>query len=128
MLYLIHTCGVCASMMKIQRSGSLPCYRQVEAWLRTEIESGRLLPDAAVPEERELAKRMGLSRMTVRRALVTLTDEGLLYRIRGRGTYVKASAAPAARALDTVGIVAPFGQSELRESFFYYRIDRKSVV
>lgn len=122
MLYQIHTYGVCPSMLKIQRSGSLPCYRQVEAWLRTEIEAGRLLPNTAVPEERELAKRMGLSRMTVRRALVTLTDEGLLYRIRGRGTYVKASAAPAARALDTVGIVAPFGQSELRESFFYYRI------
>lgn len=111
-------------MLKLSQKSPLPFYRQIEDWFRTEIAERRLAPDDLVPDERELAKRLGLSRMTVRRAIMVLTGEGLLYRIRGRGTFVTGAklAANAQARIATVAVVAPFDQTELRQSFFYYRI------
>jgi DNA-binding LacI/PurR family transcriptional regulator len=110
-------------MMQLSRKSPLPFYRQIEDWFRAEIEAGRLAADDAVPDELSLAKRLGLSRMTVRRAIMTLTEDGLLYRIRGRGTFVKGGRkSDAPKAMATVGIISPFGQTILRQSFFYYRI------
>lgn len=55
--------------------------------LRAEI-SGQLTPHQMLPPERQLAERFGVSRMTIRQALRTLTDDGLIYPIRGIGTFV----------------------------------------
>lgn len=44
--------------------------------------------DAPIAQERELADRFGVSRTTVRQALRSLSDEGLIYAIRGQGTFV----------------------------------------
>lgn len=41
-----------------------------------------------IPSERELQERFGVARMTVRRAIEQLVDEGRLYRVAGRGTFV----------------------------------------
>lgn len=111
-------------MIELSRTSPLPYYRQIEDWYRAEIGDGRLQPHALLPDERVLARKLKLSRMTVRRAIVALTDEGLLYRIRGRGTYVaEAKAKPALNSgTAQVQVIAPFGQAELRQSFFYYRI------
>lgn len=59
--------------------------------LRTELEqmiSNGLNAHAALPSERELMARYGLSRMTVREALTRLVDDGLVYRVHGAGTFV----------------------------------------
>ena len=48
----------------------------------------QLPTDAPLPQERELAERFLVSRTTVRQALKALTDEGRIYAIRGRGTFV----------------------------------------
>jgi len=52
------------------------------------IARGDLAPGEQLPTERELVATFGVSRVTVRRAIAALTDEGLIYAIQGRGTYV----------------------------------------
>jgi GntR family transcriptional regulator len=45
-------------------------------------------PHDLLPNERELAQQFGVSRMTLRRALKELADDGLLYAVRGQGTFI----------------------------------------
>jgi len=49
---------------------------------------GAMQPHDPLPNERELAQQFGVSRMTLRRALKELANDGLLYAIRGQGTFV----------------------------------------
>lgn len=65
-----------------------PLYMQLAQDLRENIENGRFGPGAALPSERELSEAMGLSRVTVRRGIRELIEEGLLFRKHGAGTYV----------------------------------------
>lgn len=67
---------------------SSPLYLWVAALLREQIEAGRLGAHGAVPSERALSEEYGVSRMTARHALETLTREGYLYRHPRRGTFV----------------------------------------
>lgn len=46
-------------------------------------------PGAQLPTERDLSVAFGVSRVTVRRALAALTDEGLVFAVQGRGTFVR---------------------------------------
>lgn len=66
----------------------VPRYQQLQTQLRMMIDSGALRAGKAIPSERELMRRTGLSRMTVRQAVAELTHEGLLRRDHGRGTFV----------------------------------------
>lgn len=68
--------------------GSLPLYVQIAESLLNRIESGDLAPGDRLPPERDLSERLGVNRMTVRRALRNLEDQGLLSRRQGDGTYV----------------------------------------
>lgn len=43
---------------------------------------------ANIPSERELSEQLGVSRMTVRQSITNLVNSGLLYREKGRGTFV----------------------------------------
>ncbi len=52
------------------------------------IENEELKPGDAVPTERELCEIQGVSRMTVNKAIMSLVNEGLLYREQGKGTFV----------------------------------------
>ncbi|MBT2214094.1 MULTISPECIES: GntR family transcriptional regulator [Actinomadura] len=72
----------------IDPSGPLPKYLQLRAILVDLIEQNRLPVDAAVPSERELCRRFGVSRMTVRQAVDQLVAEDRLRRIPGKGTFV----------------------------------------
>jgi GntR family transcriptional regulator len=66
-----------------------PLYQQLERALRTAIESGHLVPEDALPAERDLATDFGVSRITVRKAIDGLVQEGLLVRRQGSGTFVR---------------------------------------
>ena len=61
-------------------------YREIERFLRTQVEGAR--PGAPLPSEAELCERFSVSRMTVRQALQELTNDGLVERRRGQGTFV----------------------------------------
>ena len=65
-----------------------PLYLQIQEYLAEQIASGELKPETRIPSERELSNELGVSRMTVRRAITELVNEGLLERVHGAGTFV----------------------------------------
>ena len=72
----------------LEVANSLPLYQQLQRGLRAAIEKNLLAPDDALPPERDLAEEFSVSRITVRRALDDLVNEGLLTRRQGSGTFV----------------------------------------
>lgn len=65
-----------------------PLYRQLENLLREEIETGKLPAGSKLPTENELVAMYCVSRVTVRKALDALSQQGYLERRSGKGTYV----------------------------------------
>ena len=63
-------------------------YYQVETYIRTKIESGEWDSGQKLPTETELCKYFGVSRTTVRQAVNSMVEGGLLVRRQGSGTYV----------------------------------------
>ncbi|MGW0824788.1 GntR family transcriptional regulator [Streptomyces sp. NPDC002845] len=72
----------------LDRSSPVPLYYQFAQQLESAIEHGVLAPGSLLGNEIELAGRLGLSRPTVRQAIQSLVDKGLLVRRRGVGTQV----------------------------------------
>lgn len=74
------------------KGGALPLYIQISELLAREIAAG-IWPDGArLPTEVELARGLGVAVGTLRKALADLEGRGLLERIQGSGTYVRARA------------------------------------
>jgi GntR family transcriptional regulator len=72
----------------IQRSSIIPLYYQLLEILIDQIETGMIKPGDPIPSENELSKLYGVSKNTVLQAIKTLQQKRLVYRIRGKGTYV----------------------------------------
>lgn len=69
-------------------SSRIPLYYQLENVLREKIESGAFAAGEQLPTEIDLIAAYGVSRITVRQALRSLTEDGLIERQQGRGTFV----------------------------------------
>ena len=65
-----------------------PRFLQIKTALLNAIEDGQMRPGDKVPSENQLSDQYGVSRMTARRALTELVDDGVLIRSQGLGTYV----------------------------------------
>ena len=66
-----------------------PPHRQIAAWLRARIEAGEYRPGVdPIESESWLVGAFGVARDTARRAIAVLRDEGLVYTVPQRGTYV----------------------------------------
>ncbi|GAA0682448.1 MULTISPECIES: GntR family transcriptional regulator [Streptomyces] len=74
--------------LSVDRGSPVPLYFQLAQQLESAIEHGTLTPGTLLGNEIELAARLGLSRPTVRQAIQSLVDKGLLVRRRGVGTQV----------------------------------------
>lgn len=74
--------------MKLDRRPGEANYRLLAQRLREEIHRSDYAENKPLPTEMSLAASYGLSRQTVRRALQELVSEGLIFRVRGRGTFV----------------------------------------
>lgn len=74
----------------LDRQSALPLYYQIQQFLLKEIHSGVFKPGQAISSEQEISARMKVSRMTVRQALKSLCNQGILYSQRGKGTFVSA--------------------------------------
>jgi len=67
---------------------TLPVYLQIHDKIKDKIEAEYWKIGDRLPSERELSEAFGVSRMTLRQAIQTLSDEGILERKIGSGTYV----------------------------------------
>ena len=74
--------------MPLDRDSYITLYIQLAQQLATEIAEGRWAPHARLPSENDLIKRFGVSRVTVRQAIAKLSDQGLVLRKQGKGTFV----------------------------------------
>jgi GntR family transcriptional regulator len=73
---------------RIDRNSKLPLYYQLYEILKGNIRSGKWKPGDIIPAESELIARYKISRTTIRQVLEMLVNEGLIYRQRGRGSFV----------------------------------------
>lgn len=84
-------------MVQVSYRDARPIYEQVRDSLRQQILSGVLRAGDQLPSVRELSARLAVNPNTVQRAYRELEQEGCVYSVRGRGSYV-ADAAEAAAA------------------------------
>jgi len=103
----------------------IPLYQKVKAHVLNRMASGELGANSRVPSEHELVRELGVSRMTVNRALNDLSQEGVVVRLAGVGTFV-AERAPRAHPLQIHNIA-----DEIRGRGHEYRavvVLKESVV
>ncbi len=72
----------------IDESANVPLYQQIYDLLRAKIMDGTLALNDRLPAEQELTQALGVSRITVKRAMNELAVAGLVRRQRGIGTVV----------------------------------------
>ncbi len=68
-----------------------PLYIQIQEYFRNRISSGELKEDEKIPSEKELMQQFDVSRITVANALTQLAKDGWIYRIPGRGSFVRSA-------------------------------------
>jgi len=73
---------------RLRPAAEMAVYAQIEEQIADRIAVGELPAGARIPSERELATGLGVSRATVRQALASLAERGLVERGIGRGTFV----------------------------------------
>ncbi|HTJ95353.1 MAG TPA: phosphonate metabolism transcriptional regulator PhnF [Pararobbsia sp.] len=76
----------------VERGAGVAVWRQIEQTLASEIAARGFGDDGRLPSEGELAKRFGVNRHTVRRAMLGLAAQGLVSVEQGRGTFVQPGA------------------------------------
>jgi DNA-binding LacI/PurR family transcriptional regulator len=94
---------------------ALPKHERLRTYLVKELHAGRLRPGDALPTELELAGRASMSRNTVRQALSHLERNGMIRRMRGRGTFIHEAAMDRLKSgLDIFALVIP----ETRQGYY----------
>lgn len=79
----------------MSRPGALPLYQQIAELLIRDIAAGRLVDGERLPPERDMAAGLGIAVGTLRQALKSLTERGMLDRVQGSGNYIRARTDPA---------------------------------
>ncbi|MEV7138627.1 winged helix-turn-helix domain-containing protein [Streptomyces tauricus] len=73
---------------EIDHEGPVTPYRQLAGILRARIARGEWQPNKPISSETQLVQQYGLARTTVRRAIAVIVEEGLVFTVPQRGTYV----------------------------------------
>lgn len=74
--------------MTVDQRDPTPLHVQLASILRADIAAGKYAETGMLPSESYLQQTHGVARGTVRRAIRTLVDEGLVYTITARGTFI----------------------------------------
>lgn len=91
---------------------SMPKHEQVRAQLLEEFARGHLQPGDALPTEHQLAELMQVSRSTIRLTLGALEREGLIQRVRGKGTFLTGQMSSRSTAVaEAFAIILPDSRS-----------------
>jgi len=97
-----------------------PKYKRLKDYLVAELTAGRLKPGEALPPELRLAGTLRVARQTVRKALAGLEREGLIRRVRGKGTFVHQDVRHRLRqGLDVFALVIPETQGHYYPSLLH---------
>ncbi|MEO7578009.1 MAG: GntR family transcriptional regulator [Massilia sp.] len=88
------------------RVGVQPLYVQIKERLRGQILDGSYQPHQQLPSEAEMIAALGVSRITVRQALSDLENEGLIFRVHGKGSFVSKP-----KAFQDLGRLEGFGEA-----------------
>ncbi len=107
-------------------SKKIPFYFHIESLLRQKILTGQIQPGSQLPTETELAAQFGVSQITVRTALANLQSEGLIFRRRGKGTFV-AMQVPLRKQVIVTGDVQSFVQDAERYKVKPLGIEKKKI-
>lgn len=75
--------------MDTEKMDKTPMYQYIMNDIKRKIESGELKPHDPLPTQIDLAKEYNTSEITSRRALSDLVQEGYVYRIRGKGSFIQ---------------------------------------
>lgn len=75
--------------MKLDAENTIPLYQQLKDVLKNAIVEQIYKQGEKIPTELELSEAYSVSRITVRKAIKELSDEGLLVKKQGKGTFVK---------------------------------------
>jgi len=92
---------------KVDKNNALPLYLQLEAIIRDGIETGTWKAGDMLPAEEEFCRKYDIGQITVKRALRDLTKEGLLSRIKGKGTFVKLNGIPVVSRGQRISLIVP---------------------
>lgn len=76
-------------LLHVNAGDELPIYRQIVRQVADSIASGRVKPGDQLPSHRDLAARLVIAPLTVKKAYDELEREGLIETQRGRGTFVR---------------------------------------
>lgn len=107
-----------ASRNSVNKADPIPRYLQVRRILEDTIRSGKYGPGARLPGERELAKNLNVSQMTVNKAVLALVQEGWLHREVGNGTFVQENFRPPLPATLRIGFVAPMQSDHILDDSY----------
>jgi len=77
-----------SSLPQLAHGSFIPLYRQIQERLLDQIRSGALKPGESIPSAQEIAANLGVSQMTVRQAIKSLCELGVVYSRQGKGTFV----------------------------------------
>ncbi|KQL52895.1 GntR family transcriptional regulator [Heyndrickxia shackletonii] len=75
-------------MKPLQYDSVIPLYHQLKERLKESIDGGYWMPGDKIPSENQLMDQYSVSRNTAKKAIEELVQEGSLYRIQGKGTFV----------------------------------------
>ncbi|MFM9900495.1 MAG: GntR family transcriptional regulator [Polaromonas sp.] len=90
----------------VEPNSPIPLYAQIKDILRARVLEGNYQPHQQMPSESEMMAAFNVSRITVRQALGDLQNEGLIFRIHGKGTFVSKP-----KAFQDLGRLQGFGEA-----------------
>lgn len=91
-------------MIELKRNSNYPIYLQLADALREKIDTGVFKINQPLPKEGDFSKMLKINHLTLRKAMKTLERDGRIFRVRGKGTFVKEqNALSISDEIDSVG-------------------------
>ncbi len=115
-------------MMVIRFNAETPRYVQVRQWVERQIVTGYWKPGDVLPPERVLAEQLGVSPLTVSRALQSLAQEGVLTRKRRVGTVVAANLPPTLFQQSFTVMALGLGAGTRQPVDYYFSSVQRSIL